>query len=410
MRRSRWQRTARGFARGLVYLSAAALLIAGIALGAVETEWGKNQLRALIVSQANQYLTATLEIGELSGSLLRGIQLRDVRLTRASELIISIDSVSLSYTIRELVGRGVSLRTLRIARPIVSASRGPDGAWNLGALIRREGTQRGPARPLEIRSIEITDAVISLSDPLTFGAFHLPTRFRELNASMSFVYEPPGWNLQLELASWQGERPTLSVKRLSGGIGNGPPGWTLRSLLIDTASGRLLVDGAINRRSQPTTLDLRVKATPFSFQEWAEVVTGLRNIGIIAEFDTRLAGPLAALDTDMTLTSNGGSIRGAFQLNTTVRGWRGAGAVDVDHIDLARWLAVRIARPTSRAASGSTLRCSMDAFHVARIASTAPICDSWTMRQTPSKRVERRQLAKCGSRMPPPAPMGHPSL
>ena len=39
-------------------------------------------------SQANQYLTATLAIGRLEGSLVRGIQLGDVRLSREGRTLI----------------------------------------------------------------------------------------------------------------------------------------------------------------------------------------------------------------------------------------------------------------------------------------------------------------------------------
>src|SRR5258706_13329143 len=138
MRRWRWQRVGRGVARGLVYLVAVTLPLVRMGLGSLETPWGKNQLRALIVRQANQYLTATLEIGELNGSLLRGIELRDISLTRGSEPVIRIDSVSLSYAIRELLDRGVVLRTLRVTRPTIVAAKDADGRWNLAGLIKRD--------------------------------------------------------------------------------------------------------------------------------------------------------------------------------------------------------------------------------------------------------------------------------
>ena len=59
MHRSRPFRFARALGRGLVYTVAAVLVLVGLATAAVETGWVKNQLRALIVRQANQYLTAT---------------------------------------------------------------------------------------------------------------------------------------------------------------------------------------------------------------------------------------------------------------------------------------------------------------------------------------------------------------
>ena len=57
-------------------------------MAAAETGWAKNQIRSLIVRQANQYLTATLNIGRLEGSLFRGLQLGDITLDRDGHTII----------------------------------------------------------------------------------------------------------------------------------------------------------------------------------------------------------------------------------------------------------------------------------------------------------------------------------
>src|SRR5205807_3689414 len=85
-------------AKTLVYLTAALLILVGVALAVLETAWAKNQIRALIVRQANEYLSATLEIGRLEGSLVRGIQLGDIRLSRGGATLVAIDDVSLSYS------------------------------------------------------------------------------------------------------------------------------------------------------------------------------------------------------------------------------------------------------------------------------------------------------------------------
>ena len=85
-------------------------------------------------------------------------------------------------------------------------------------------------------------------------------------------------------------------------------------------------------------LDLEVHAAPFAFQEWAGVLAGLKNIAVEASFDTRLRGPLTALDTELALSGTGGSVKGRLTLDTKVPGWHGAGAVDVARINLARWL------------------------------------------------------------------------
>src|SRR3954469_25942684 len=122
MRRSRPIRLATALGRGLVYTVAGVLVLVGIALVGLETGWAKNQLRALIVRQANQYLTANLEIDRFEGSIFRGLTLGGVRLSQDGETLVSIDEVSLSYSIRELIEQGTSIRRITLTRPQVVAA------------------------------------------------------------------------------------------------------------------------------------------------------------------------------------------------------------------------------------------------------------------------------------------------
>src|SRR5262245_30808560 len=135
MHQSRSLRLARGLARWVIGGIAILLLLVVAVLVALQTGWAKGYLRGLIVRQANQYLTATLEIGSLGGSLVRGIELGDVRLSREGESIIAIDRVTVSYSIRELVDRGVTIARIQLVRPRVVIERQPDGRWNVAALV-----------------------------------------------------------------------------------------------------------------------------------------------------------------------------------------------------------------------------------------------------------------------------------
>ena len=75
-------------AKAVIGLVALLLALVLLALAAVETGWAKDRIRELIVRQANQYLTATLSIGRLEGSLFRGLQLGDISLGRDGRTLI----------------------------------------------------------------------------------------------------------------------------------------------------------------------------------------------------------------------------------------------------------------------------------------------------------------------------------
>jgi len=172
-------------AKAAIGLIAVLLGIVLVAIAVVETGWAKDRIRDLIVRQANQYLTATLSIGRLEGSLLRGLQLGEISLGRDGQTLIRIDEIAVNYSIRELFQRGVVIRRVRLTRPHVVGAKMADGRWDLGALVRRESQEQsrtGPNRPIEIQSIEVIDGRISLQDPLDFGPAHVPTDFQQLNA------------------------------------------------------------------------------------------------------------------------------------------------------------------------------------------------------------------------------------
>ena len=301
----------------------------------LETDWAKNRLRALIVSQANQYLTATLTIGRLEGSLLRGIQLGDISLSRGDHTLIRIEEVALRYSIQELFQKGVVIRSVRLTRPFVVGAKLADGRWDLGTLVKRDSREQdrtGPNRPIEIQSIEVIDGHVSLQDPLDFGPAHVPTDFQQLNAVFSFAYYPVRWTLNFSRVSWTGHAPDLSVSLLSGIFGRGPNGWFFERFAVQTARSTYTLDGIINTATKPTMLDLQVRAPRFAFQEWAGVIRGLRNIAVESSFDTALKGPVNALVTDIRLAGTGGGVKGQLTLDTT--GVRRADVATLGHADV----------------------------------------------------------------------------
>jgi hypothetical protein len=141
-------------------------------------------------------------------------------------------------------------------------------------------------------------------------------------------------------------RAGLSVTKLTGGFGRGPHGWFFDRFVVQTPRSRFTLEGGVNNEVKPTNIDLHVKADRFTFQEWSGVLRGLKNIAIEASFDTSLKGSPAKLATNLTFKGNGGDISGAFTLDTTVPGWHGAGAVDVERFNLAHWMS-RPDRPSA---------------------------------------------------------------
>jgi autotransporter translocation and assembly factor TamB len=343
----RFRSLVRSIAKIAVVAAAISALVVGLAVGIMETAWGKNQLRALIVRQANQALAAKLEIGRLGGSLFGSLELGGVRLSRNGSPFVEIDAVDVSYSLRQIWQRGLVIREIRVIHPRIAVARDADGRWNLGSILKRSAQPAGqPMRTFLLERIDIVNGSVVLADPLQLGAAHVPRRYDGLNVTLSFGYTRGAWQARIARASWTAPSPELTVNALSGVVGHAPDGWLFENLLVETPATHFTLTGRVYQRAAPTTLDFDVRAGRFSFQEWSNVLPGLKNIAVDADFDTHLQGPLNALRTDLRLSGTGGAVAGMFVLDTTVPGWHGRGTVDIRRLDLARWLS-RQDRPSN---------------------------------------------------------------
>lgn len=324
---------------GLALVALLCLLVAGALL--LRTSWAQDRLRALVVSQVNRYLTATLEIDQLSGSLLRGVVLNGVRLSQDGQTVVGIETVEVGYSIRELISGGTVIRRLTLTRPTVVAARQPDGRWNLASLVRRNPdtpASTGPRRPLRIGRLQVVGGQVTLRDPITIGAAHLPSTYAGLDADLAISLQPDGWTVDVARAAFVGTAPDLTIRGLAGAIGSDAAGWRFRDVRVETPRSALTVDGRTDRRQTPSTLDLTVASPRLAFQEWSGVLGGLRNIAVEAALDATLSGPPSALATAIALRSTGGDVKADVVLDSTVPGWHAKGDATVARLDLARWL------------------------------------------------------------------------
>lgn len=324
-------------------LLAAAVLVALAAVTATRlfrSDWGQNQVRQAILTQANRLLTGTLEIDWIGGSWLRGVELRGVRLVQGGVPVVSVGTVTVDYSLRELYAGGTAIRFLKLQGLHIVGQKDSEGRWNLGRLLRpRPPLAPGgsPPRRVALDRIEIVDGSVELRDPVSLGAARVPARFDRVSAVFRVDWQGPSWHFQFDRAAWVGRTPDLEVGRLAGGLAFDAAGWTFDALRVETPRSAFTLNGAVRREPEPTRLDLLVDAERFAFQEWAGMVTGLRNIAVESTFSARLAGPTNRLETTIDLRSTGGSVAGSFDLDSTVPGWHGAGEATVARLDLSKW-------------------------------------------------------------------------
>lgn len=226
---NRWQRGGKWLVRAVVLVVAIAVALIILAAAAIRTEWGHERLRMLVVSQANRVLDATLSLGGVSGSLLWGIELQDVTLSRDGETLVAIDRVHVIYGLRQLIDQGTTIQRIALERPHIVLKQRPNGRWNFSDLIRRTGPPgQGPGRHVRIDSLDMQDGRVEFQTPVSLGPAHVPTTMTGVNAQLSIDTQGGAWTFDVSRASLNGAAPTLNLQNVHGEIATSDTGWTLR--------------------------------------------------------------------------------------------------------------------------------------------------------------------------------------
>src|SRR5712691_3998332 len=154
-------------------------LVIGAAAAAIivsQTAWFKNWLRGYIVREANQYFNGTLTIDRLGGDLFFGIEMENVGVSMDGEQVVAVKDLGLDYSVFELIARGLSVDSIRLDKPVVYLRREGD-TWSLSRLVKKQETEAdrsGPAKPISISEIGVSDGQLVVDGPVGTSGVEVP--------------------------------------------------------------------------------------------------------------------------------------------------------------------------------------------------------------------------------------------
>src|SRR4051812_15676913 len=170
-------------------------LVIGAAAAAIivsQTAWFRNWLRGYIVREANLYLNGTLSIERLGGNLFFGVEMENIGLSMDGSQVVAVKDLGLDYNVFELITKGLSVDSIRLDKPVIYLRREGD-TWSLSRLVKKQATEAdrtGPAKPIAIDAIGISDGSVVLESPVGTSGVEVPKRFDHLDAKASFKYAP----------------------------------------------------------------------------------------------------------------------------------------------------------------------------------------------------------------------------
>ena len=199
----------------------------------------------------------------------------------------------------------------------------------------QEADREGPAAPLSIDAIVITDASIIIDGPIEAVGVNVPRRIDHLDARLSFQYEPVRYSVQIASFSFQATDPALRLNELSGGVAVRDDEIYLDKVALKTAETSLSMSGAIQQYLSAPRFNVELSSDKVSLSELARVVPALEGIALQPAFELKLDGPLDELGVTMNVQSTAGRANGRFLADIVSPGQSVLGEMTIEQFNLA---------------------------------------------------------------------------
>ena len=152
--------TARRAGLTLTALVLLLVLVGGALLIYLGTDRGRERARLVAVTQiANLFASdATIRVQRVDGNFLTGARLIGFEVERGGEVVLAVDTLQVTYTLRTLVRRTFSASDLTVIGPRVFVRQREDGTFNVAGLLRPADPDRqGGGFSVLITRAEIRD-------------------------------------------------------------------------------------------------------------------------------------------------------------------------------------------------------------------------------------------------------------
>lgn len=203
----RWRRA------GLILLVTLGLCLVAL-LTVLQSDWLRERLRGVAVTQAAKYLSGQLTIGRLSGSLWRGVVLDDVTLTQPEGVVFHADRVTARYDIVTLAHKHVVLSEIIVEQPNVKIAQNA-GGWNVAHLLR-PSSSNGPPTDFRIDRLQLINGEIAVAADGSAAR-----QLRAVNADGRLARTDGRFVVDLASLTLHDDASGYDVRRLSGQLVNG---------------------------------------------------------------------------------------------------------------------------------------------------------------------------------------------
>lgn len=307
------------------------VVIAGlVAWAASRSAWGREEVRHLIEQQAARALNGELTIGRVSGSLVGGVTLSDVRFVHAGREAVSASAVEVQFSLWGWWRGRRDISLIRLVHPIVHISE-QHNRWSVAEWARAGSPSTGPPTMIRVATVDIADG--QLFAAANESAWRLPAEIREINGQFALTIGD-GARIdiaQLGFATAPGAT-AFRAHRTTGTL-TFAADTHLERVRVESDAGSLLVsDGRIGSTS-PHPIALTAELDRFDGKSWRAWTPLLDTIDLTASGTAVFSGDIEHLGIRTTLTTSAGQIAGDARVASQPDGVRISGTVNLTKFD-----------------------------------------------------------------------------
>jgi hypothetical protein len=226
------------------------LLLAGV----TQTQFFRDRLRAVVVSNLDSLLTADVALGEFTGNLVTGFSIDGISLTVGDHDLLVADRLDVRYDLFQIPGNTISIDRFTLVKPRFALIRGRDGRWNFERMIRPTSDDTSVAAPLTwvvlLNRLEIQDGAVRLVDSAALaepdherdGPYYVEyhdvtlTGF-QLVTSLAITKDEK--RAEIENLSFHSVTPEITLKRFSGLFSVRKDGAVVKNMVLQTGRSDL---------------------------------------------------------------------------------------------------------------------------------------------------------------------------
>ncbi|MBF0551499.1 MAG: translocation/assembly module TamB [Deltaproteobacteria bacterium] len=265
----------------------------------------RDKIKTTALDAVNNSIQGRLEVGKISGDLLFGLTIDQVRLTGLDGSIIKADRLSARYVGPLLLTGIIPIQEVKLEGLNLNLTQTADGTWNVAALAPKKHDQTPKSNffashHLLLGQVSIFDSKVTLIRQEAGGRETRECRISRLTGGLNL-----GQTVSLTVgeAELTLDRPQIALTNLKGIMTYDPDSGTIdvKQLQVLSGNSNITLKGNLKLRPGDPELDVNVAIKTLSLPELGRVLTVKSLDRGVVSGSIQAKGPLSRLQHQVEL-------------------------------------------------------------------------------------------------------------